>query len=269
MTWVAFSMFMAKNRMQHLDHEIHRRVVVVEQQHGVQRRTGDFGLAGFDQHAVLVFVFVSCLGHGAIIRPAAGRDRRLSRRARWTRPGPGVRMRRTPSHRIRHARTPRVLPSSCALTLAPHAAAPDADAAGNADPLVRAQLDAPGLCLRGRCRRRFQGCCSTSSGRPHASWRSCARDRGAYGDADGARNLVARLPRCGRRLPAGRGQPPAGGTATTGKLGGMGASRTTWPCFVVKLPADASGARAGDAIEAAVNARRRDGSALTGDEDEF
>src|SRR5690606_18486495 len=61
-----------KKAHQDLDHEVHRGVVVIEQQDRVERRTCHFGLAGLHQHAMVAFVFVaSC--HPPIIwtpRPA-------------------------------------------------------------------------------------------------------------------------------------------------------------------------------------------------------
>src|SRR3546814_413007 len=61
----------AEKADQHVDHEVHRGVVVVQQQDGIQRRPRHFRLACFHGNAVVVFlVVVGRSGHGAIIAAA-------------------------------------------------------------------------------------------------------------------------------------------------------------------------------------------------------
>src|SRR5690242_3444142 len=47
-----------EKRLQHHNHELHRRVVVVQQYHLVKRRSCRFRAAGFDHYAMFVFGFV-------------------------------------------------------------------------------------------------------------------------------------------------------------------------------------------------------------------
>lgn len=49
---------------QHLDHKVHRRKVVIKQQHLKQRRAGYFGPGGLERQPAIVIVFL-ILGHGS------------------------------------------------------------------------------------------------------------------------------------------------------------------------------------------------------------
>ena len=59
-----------KKLHQHIHHKVHRGEVIIEQKHGVQRRSRHTGAGGCHGHTVFVHVlrFIGLIGHPAIIR---------------------------------------------------------------------------------------------------------------------------------------------------------------------------------------------------------
>lgn len=163
---------------------------------------------------------------------------------------------------MRHAT---VLSLLLALTLAPHAAAQDADATGNADPLVRAQLDALGYAFEVDGDGDFKLLFDVEGGRTQLAfvisrteeygaltvrevWSPAYRAPGDAFPQDVANRLLA--------------------ASHTGKLGAW-VRQDDMAVLVVKLPADATGAELEAAISYAVNVADEMEVALGGDADEF